>query len=960
MTKPITLEIDLPERLEALARRDRSLYGPLNQAVGRFSVWLSDNKTPFFFEYTDHGIAHVSNVLRSAEALVPDASWECMSAQDASAVVMAVLLHDCAMHLSEEGFFSLLDQKEVIRSSFLTDERTWTDEYVAFEQEAARWDAVMLISVFGDSNPPERVKDRSALTHRQRLLVGEFLRRHHARLAHEIAINGVPGPCREARFLPLGEFSDDLCDFYGFLARSHNLPMRKATDALPKLQRRRCMEVHAPFVMALLRIADYIQIDSARAPTHILQLRGLKSPVSREEWAKHHAVIELSRLWDDPEALTVITKPKSVQVFVGLRLLFRDLQRELDESWAMLGEIYGRVETLKYLGLTVRRLRTNLDNVSEFEATNKPSYVPREIRLTTASAELLHLLVGPLYGNKPSVGVRELLQNAIDATLERISFTQDGEVNEYHPSIDVEVDVASPMKYIRIRDNGVGMSLETLESYFLKAGASFRRSQWWKGQFADDAGKSLVRRSGRFGVGALAAFLIGPSIELVSRHFLDKTGQGLAFKMTLDDGLIEVRRVQAEIGTTITIPISSSSVAESLKAKGNYENIPFYSWFIYDTPTLRYRMLAAEEWESRVPVVTIQEPFISQNSDWTEIECDGFERVLWSYSSKIVWENYSHHYVACNGIIVCEAAYRSTPVVRVSGKGGIVDSGHPAILIDDRDGLLPLNIQRSGLAQDEYPFQRNLVDSIADELCRELYISLGLPAIPTNVPKILKRVYKCLRKYGNVSGTTVGLGANGWLPLEPAMLRRFMPKCALIEAVQKGRVGLIPNWNMDDLDGLLLIPHVLDSTGFGAIQSWVRAMLLGSQWNYRSPFEFKDLNIAGGILFISSQVQSFLARPSGGLPKYLWDGLKEVVSEGDWIVYQVGEIVDGYVDVRSTIERARACDAVAFFFHFTRDESANVKGLATPLSSGWLSLCPDGYLLPAKTEEKDDGAIEFE
>jgi hypothetical protein len=44
--------------------------------------------------------------------------------------------------------------------------------------------------------------------------------------------------------------------------------------------------------------------------------------------------------------------------------------------------------------------------------------IPEKIAFEAANADLLKLLVAPLYGNDPSIGVRELIQNAIDAVRE--------------------------------------------------------------------------------------------------------------------------------------------------------------------------------------------------------------------------------------------------------------------------------------------------------------------------------------------------------------------------------------------------------------------------------------------------------------------------------------------------------------------------------------------------------------
>jgi hypothetical protein len=61
---------------------------------------------------------------------------------------------------------------------------------------------------------------------RDRVLIGEFIRRHHARLAHEIALVGVPGPTGNA--IQLNALPPDLADLAGLIARSHGLGCESA------------------------------------------------------------------------------------------------------------------------------------------------------------------------------------------------------------------------------------------------------------------------------------------------------------------------------------------------------------------------------------------------------------------------------------------------------------------------------------------------------------------------------------------------------------------------------------------------------------------------------------------------------------------------------------------------------------------------------------------------------------
>lgn len=96
-----------------------------------------------------------------------------------------------------------------------------------FLTEARRFDQHNLHSLFGSFDPVQEVpSNKLGLTFKHRLLIGEFLRRHHARLAHEIAISGIPGPGSP---VALADFEfKDLMDLSGYVARSHNSSIRSA------------------------------------------------------------------------------------------------------------------------------------------------------------------------------------------------------------------------------------------------------------------------------------------------------------------------------------------------------------------------------------------------------------------------------------------------------------------------------------------------------------------------------------------------------------------------------------------------------------------------------------------------------------------------------------------------------------------------------------------------------------
>lgn len=120
--------------------------------------------------------------------------------------------------------------------------------------------------------------------------------------------------------------------------------------------------------------------------------------------------------------------------------------------------------------------------------------------------------------------MRELIQNAVDACkeLSDLSIHQSSIDTRSHEEPDILFSIHENddgTGWITITDKGVGMTLDTVTKYFLIAGASFRNSDLWKRQHIDESGQTRVMRGGRFGVGALASFLLGEEIELRTRAF---------------------------------------------------------------------------------------------------------------------------------------------------------------------------------------------------------------------------------------------------------------------------------------------------------------------------------------------------------------------------------------------------------------------------------------------------------
>jgi hypothetical protein len=198
----------------------------------------------------------VEGVLETADRLIREDCREIIKAGDVATLILATFLHDCAMHLSEDGFATLIGSDNVIPGF---GDKPWSALWEDFIAGSRRFSGRKLMALFGDTKPLQpppsdpRGLDSHEMTGRDLLLIGEFLRRHHHRLAHEIAVYGVPGPDGHKLKLPEREETKHIAELAGVVARSHGLPIRSCHDYLRDRYSsfKSYKGVHPVFLMAL-------------------------------------------------------------------------------------------------------------------------------------------------------------------------------------------------------------------------------------------------------------------------------------------------------------------------------------------------------------------------------------------------------------------------------------------------------------------------------------------------------------------------------------------------------------------------------------------------------------------------------------------------------------------------------------------------------------------------------------
>lgn len=277
---------------------------PVRALADRVGLILADNKLPFFPDYTDHGIDHINSLLKTELELVPKGVWEqstresdprLLCAEDAAVIIGSALLHDIGMHLRPAGFLELISKDSRFRPlpwfkqshEGHAADRAWHELWEDFRREARQFNDRDLTNIIGKESAQawkfHDLPDNTGQWERNHhLIVGEFIRRHHARLAHEVAIYGFPGlpvAAGEKGFPAMGTEDGhalwQLADLIGLAARSHGTSLRVCKaylDGSPLCAGTpRPMGSAVLYAMALLAVADDLQIDRQRtggpAPT---------------------------------------------------------------------------------------------------------------------------------------------------------------------------------------------------------------------------------------------------------------------------------------------------------------------------------------------------------------------------------------------------------------------------------------------------------------------------------------------------------------------------------------------------------------------------------------------------------------------------------------------------------------------------------------------------------------------
>lgn len=651
--------INLPSRLKNKLEKDNIWYSNINIVIKNVEDLYI--RTPYFFEeYTNHGIKHINTILDILDKLISDSSLENVTEKELGICIISLILHDIGMFVSYNGFKQLLEDEHAYAD--LEKKKNFKENWKEYLFDLKYYSEKQLISKFGTTDIYfTELKNEAELESKERMVIGEFLRQNHSYIAHFIIVNGI----ENVDFLDGTMIDDETRDIIGLIARSHGMNIRDTEIYLKNKYNviSKPKNISVFYIMAILRIADYLDVGEERASHIVCAFFVKKSEYSKQEFFWNQCIKYEDFVWDyDRECLSIDATPKNPKQFINVKKWINGVQYELDMCWAIIGEHY---DANKYK-MTIRRLESNIlkkEVVSEYEK----KFYTQEVCLD-ANADILKLLIAPLYGDEPSYGVREILQNAVDACREREKIEKDREKN-YKGKVVVSLD--TEQKMMVFTDNGIGMNIDIIKKYYLIAGSSYRRSEAWSKEFVGLDGNAKVLRNGKFGIGVLATFLLGEKAEVITRSY--KEEKGWKFSIQLDQDNIDIERVDTEIGTKISISVTDRTI-DKLKKNHSWN---WKEWYEGNSPSVIYKEDGKIE----------NAASFNFRKKYYELTQNEYSQYLWSYHNLY----YNKKAVYCNGIGIPrghqfsgDARYRFSVAM-------------PYLRIEDLKGCLPVNLARSEL-----------------------------------------------------------------------------------------------------------------------------------------------------------------------------------------------------------------------------------------------------------------------
>lgn len=545
---PLTLEehfVNLKNRYPQV----EELYNLWGLLKKRMVEELSNSRC-VFATYSFHDESHSRTIIQIIEKFLGDVRISQLSATDTFMLLACAYAHDYGMSQSISRIYEILGSDDF--QCFLTEVN---DRLYTLEKEDA-WAVSNLMKQMNDEKEKVPLKD---LYYSIVLVVQSYLRPFHWKGVVNIEndFKGLFYGHLKGRFIGGFEGLSSICMCHGQDMKSiFNLEQR-ANGIIGD-------EFHPRFVAAMLRLGDLLDLDNNRFPMWFVREVQKKDNIiptmSKMNFWKHEAI---SHFLVTPKKIEITAECYTEHEGYGVASLISDWTgwlvtecKELVLHWSDIAQPdFGRPPG----NLNIKIFVDGYPYLSE----NKV------LQMRMSQEKVMDLLEGTNIYRDRYVGIREMLQNAVDASLLQLwkdilqnrytsyglskdTVTSEMDILEFleedratiFGNYDIKVEVIKDIKnkrvYVIVKDRGIGISLGDIQ-YISELGTSKEKNVHIKNIM--DKMPVWLKPSGVFGIGLQSVFQLTDCIDFYTRQPNTPEQQISLYSYGKSKGKIEVREV---------------------------------------------------------------------------------------------------------------------------------------------------------------------------------------------------------------------------------------------------------------------------------------------------------------------------------------------------------------------------------------------------------------------------------
>ncbi|MFB7160443.1 hypothetical protein ACFCYJ_27290, partial [Lysinibacillus sp. NPDC056232] len=402
--------------MEKLKSRNSRFYSIILNIYEDVESLLNTRIPQVFPTYTQHDVGHSLRIIKHIENLIFDIDK--LNDLEITIVILSALLHDIGMAASAEEIVEIKEGK--------------------IKYKNLHFKSLLEVSA---NNENEAIQ--------------EYIRRVHA----ERSANYIREQLKDKLVIP-GMTNKSIAETLALVCQSHTEDIIWVKNNLSKEHIIGDYKIIPQFYAVLLRLGDILDFDGMRTPQRLYNAIN-PTGYSKDEWEQHFVIDNTEKVLKDSKGR------KSIQFFGNC------------------SEPKVHRKVLSYLDWINQEIINGIELTKEFDEFHRIELYPKvidnikpeeysiiDLKFQMNYKNTVEFLMGEsLYGDK-RIGLRELIQNAIDACLllkEIKSKDIEDSYDEYQPRIHIIFDKVNQI--VKVKDNGTGMNIYSLKKYFLEVGS---------------------------------------------------------------------------------------------------------------------------------------------------------------------------------------------------------------------------------------------------------------------------------------------------------------------------------------------------------------------------------------------------------------------------------------------------------------------------------------------------------